>query len=377
MSARQPFTPFRPVSRAASAQQASNISTDTRADPSFGDNALCPPPPPGQSVGKDTSQAPQMMHTESTNQHFNLSGLMPSTDKTLQALRLRKAKTADGFPQFPCVNQQTIQIATPSTTSPNFTPSATGHITVTTFGDHPRLPVSEHTLARSSYDSAASNDAYSARSPDVSEPYSRQNAFKTRMHSSRSLEKITETSEEDDSEEHTGHQERGFEFNSASEKNLSVEVDPRFQDFETTYFTQDYAVSDDISRGRALRRTSKKRPQQPDEDEDYGLIGVGKRFKSDEDQVCFLHLFRILPMVTQFSQHATPVMPMHRSNHLASTHRSQAVGTYHEESILHRIIGPDVDIRAEKKIEDYERARRRWVECSLEEWENGAQGEFK
>jgi len=353
MGARQPFTPFRPASRTA--QHDSNPDSDSKADLFCGDNVIS-----SQPSGKDSFQVLQTVQTESTNQPFNLSGLMPSRNKSLQALKLRKTKTIDGVPQSPAnprsINQQTIQITSPRSSSPNFASDTTGIITVTTFGDHSGLHPAENT-ARPSHDYTAPNDAYFTFKPDISESPPYPDSLGTRMHSSHSLDKIIEVPEE--YEEHTIHREHGFDFNSPYQHSgtiLTADPNQRFQNTVTTSFNPETEMPENVSGGHVLRRTSKKRAQQPDEEEDYGLTGVAKRFKGDEDH---------------FSRNSTP--GVHRNHNLARAHQSHAVDTLNEESILYRIVGQDVGIRADKKTEQYEAARRRWTECTLEEWTDGAQ----
>ena len=41
---------------------------------------------------------------------------------------------------------------------------------------------------------------------------------------------------------------------------------------------------------------------------------------------------------------------------------------------LHRLLGQDLDIYVEAHVEAYEQAKKKWSECSMDEWKVGADG---
>lgn len=45
-------------------------------------------------------------------------------------------------------------------------------------------------------------------------------------------------------------------------------------------------------------------------------------------------------------------------------------------STLLRIFGPSFHACEEKDLEEFEEAKKKWTECSIDEWKAGAEGEF-
>ena len=48
-----------------------------------------------------------------------------------------------------------------------------------------------------------------------------------------------------------------------------------------------------------------------------------------------------------------------------------------DNQALCSLLGPDLERYFSGHIDDYEAAKRRWTSCSIEEWQTGANGQFK
>ena len=78
--------------------------------------------------------------------------------------------------------------------------------------------------------------------------------------------------------------------------------------------------------------------------------------------------------------HPTPAsqLPSRNSSAVPSTpvrgHARGSNGVLATNSVLHRILGPTLERHANKDLETYLNAKRKWSECTMEEWKAGADG---
>jgi hypothetical protein len=264
MSARQAFVP---TGRAAPSLNA----PDNYADKSPGDTDPAPPLAQPQTFKKDLMQKSQ---TEPLAKSLNISGLIPK-NKTVQALKVRHSKTTEGRPQTPANawtgNTHSPQIAAPK---PGHTSTATGLFTVATFG-------TEKTFPRTSPEPMQSNDiygipGYDQTPPPLLPPVSHSSLNKHRM--SHQLEKITEALEEyeegEASEYGSLHASR---HTSGQRRNQRIQSLPQVPN----------GSQEGTFEGHILRRTSKKRSNDADEETDYGY--AIKKFRAEEEPVRRLH----------------------------------------------------------------------------------------
>ena len=61
---------------------------------------------------------------------------------------------------------------------------------------------------------------------------------------------------------------------------------------------------------------------------------------------------------------------------LPALESSKAARNTGSKQTLYRLLGQDLDACAETHANAYEQARKRWIECSMEEWTKGADGTF-
>ncbi|KAI0792918.1 hypothetical protein C8Q75DRAFT_751922 [Abortiporus biennis] len=125
----------------------------------------------------------------------------------------------------------------------------------------------------------------------------------------------------------------------------------------------------DVSR-QGLRRISKRVRRMEDEgseDSEYGV--VTKRYKADETgQIDYMQPYP--PQSTP-----GPTVPLRNSSVVPSTpvrNHQTADSSAPSNSILHRILGPSLERHADKDLEAYMNAKKKWSECTIEEWKAGA-----
>lgn len=70
-------------------------------------------------------------------------------------------------------------------------------------------------------------------------------------------------------------------------------------------------------------------------------------------------------------------MPAHFSEFEASSYRPQPSAAAPGEDALRRLFGQDFDKFVDEHVDAYNEAKKRWSECSIEEWQAGANGESR
>lgn len=261
MSTRQAFVP---IGRTNS----SSNNSDDNTNKSPGNNNLAPPSGQPQTFKKDPVQKSQ---TDPPAKTLNISGLIPK-NKTVQALKARHSKTIEGRPQSPSNTwnanaQLQLQIASPK---PAHTSTATGIFTVATYEP-------EKKFSHTSPEPVRTTDSYGipgfARTPPpLLLPVSHSSLKQHRA--SRQLEKVNEVLEEyeegDVSDHDSLHASRHMDDQRRNQRVQSLPQVPN--DSQESPFE-----------GRMLRRTSKKRPNEIDEETDYGY--AIKKFRSEAEPV--------------------------------------------------------------------------------------------
>ncbi len=74
----------------------------------------------------------------------------------------------------------------------------------------------------------------------------------------------------------------------------------------------------------------------------------------------------------EFERTATPA----QSAPVLPPPATRKVGGDEHKQALYRLLGQDLDICVEAHADAYEQARKKWSECSIEEWTQGADGAF-
>ncbi|KAI0686550.1 hypothetical protein C8Q76DRAFT_761452 [Earliella scabrosa] len=125
---------------------------------------------------------------------------------------------------------------------------------------------------------------------------------------------------------------------------------------------------------QGLRRTMKRVERAVEEDGEYEY-GIGaKRYKMSNHQDEY---------AMPFSGRATPARYSAGSEFARATPPAQPVPVIHQDSqkvngdtdskqALYKLLGQDLDIYVEAHADAYEQARKKWAECSVEEWTRGA-----
>ncbi|KAI1790023.1 hypothetical protein LXA43DRAFT_1017965 [Ganoderma leucocontextum] len=119
--------------------------------------------------------------------------------------------------------------------------------------------------------------------------------------------------------------------------------------------------------GQSLHRPMKRSEPPLEDGEEYGYGNDPKRYKLGlrEDEYPPAYSGRSTPR--HFPGPALDHMP------LVSPHGPpKAVGNGVPKQALYQLLGQDLDIWVEAHADAYEQARKKWSECSLDEWTNGA-----
>lgn len=404
MSARTPFIPQRPASRAHANQPGINTeSISQQANDTFRPTVLLPVSAPSGEKHDSQSLVHQVIASDAEN-----SGLKSKINKPLNISSFVKNNTsqqgnhppgrsrksfedAGARSRSPKPNQQALRMAAPRPSSPFF-PNSSGLVSMNGF-KAPSLPVPSKLQTLTSADDLSSNKAHipiSAVPPPSDMPHGRgltqdddaemlvypaafhpsamQHRVRTASHPS--LEKITE---EDEMERPR----------TSSGRRKSVPSD--FDELEGDGPTGNTAF---VERGdgygeQGLRRSAKRvHCVEEDEDIDYG--GNAKRYKGDR-----------LPQEPppSYSRHSTPAshyLPTSQGahdddhdyrrteSHYEDTFPSQAQagvdGLAQPAHAFRKLLGQDLNLYMDAHLNAYDEAKKKWSECSIDEWRAGADG---
>ncbi|KAI0687797.1 hypothetical protein C8T65DRAFT_529433, partial [Cerioporus squamosus] len=136
------------------------------------------------------------------------------------------------------------------------------------------------------------------------------------------------------------------------------------EDFEDS----GHAESPHFTQG--MRRVS-KRPDRAVEEDEYEYGTGAKRYKMAPPQDEYAMPFggRATPArYPEFERTATPA----QNAPLLPPQSARKVGGDDSKQALYRLLGQDLDICVEAHADAYEQARKKWSECSIEEWTQGA-----
>ncbi|RDX42289.1 hypothetical protein OH76DRAFT_135455 [Lentinus brumalis] len=390
MSARAPFVP-RPASRidAATDQPPASRSPPPAGYESFRPTGLLSPDahiPSGDSShnvldGSDGSSA----HPSSAGfKPLNLSGLGKAKNGPQGPLSSRTSKPRSSHDSSvrspkPFSSVQHKHLAAPRPSSPFF-PNA-GLNSMNVF----RAPAPPQMLHPSGSDEMSSNKAHTVNSSEDSarrmadmpgRPPSAQasDTFRfmdpslvsghraPRSSSHPSLASIHEVEEEHETNSPHKVQQMGPPMDPHSQGSYSGDYVEDFEDSghaESPHFTQ------------GMRRVSKRPERAPEEDEyEYGT--GAKRYKmAPQDEYAMSFGGRTTPVRYsggEFERTATPA----QSAPVLPPPATRKVGGDEHKQALYRLLGQDLDICVEAHADAYEQARKKWSECSIEEWTQGA-----
>ncbi|TBU52076.1 hypothetical protein BD310DRAFT_941044 [Dichomitus squalens] len=127
-------------------------------------------------------------------------------------------------------------------------------------------------------------------------------------------------------------------------------------------------------RSPSLRRPMKRTEPALETGEEHEYGTAAKRYKSaiDEDEYTSIYSGRTTPAahhgpgLDRPATRAPGVVP------LQDSFGAQRDG--HSKQALYRLLGQDLDICIEAHADAYEQARKKWSECSIDEWTKGADG---
>ncbi|PCH37595.1 hypothetical protein WOLCODRAFT_167619 [Wolfiporia cocos MD-104 SS10] len=412
MSARAPFVPQKsaPASHSNKPESSSTVTHDP-----FRPNGLLPAS--GAQVHASSLGDTQQKLSKSVtgelesgpmgiNKPLNLSSFakkpaqqpggqnIPS--RTRKSLEDASSRARSPKPFVPSSSQQALRTA--ARPSSPFFPTASGYVSINGFRA-PTLPIpsklqsagSAHALAHSEEElnvnrahipttQADSRDPVNAgatqqgpsQAPQghdyrYSSPYNITNFnSRTRTASQPSLERINEAAEEDD-------------VNAINEGQLHP---GRFEDSGSQVHSMgpEYDNEGEDQIGQTLRRTS-KRIHQVDEDDELDHGTETKRYKADNVMNGYGATYS-----RQASEgiHASPLRDNEENlaqgqamDHSCRTNsvyelEAQARAGDERDDALHKLFGVDLDAYLEAHVEAYEEAKKKWTECSMDEWKAGA-----
>ncbi|KAI0824479.1 hypothetical protein BC628DRAFT_1377831 [Trametes gibbosa] len=143
----------------------------------------------------------------------------------------------------------------------------------------------------------------------------------------------------------------------------------------------DYPVSsaDPLQEESHGLRRSGKRPERAPEDEDEYEYGTGaKRYKPQNEHLAMYNgrstpALHYAPFSSRAATPAHGVPLLAPPVHFPPEPAKGAVEAASEgRQALYRLLGQDLDIFVEGHADAYEQARKKWAECSVDEWTNGA-----
>ncbi|KAI0364381.1 hypothetical protein BV20DRAFT_917313, partial [Pilatotrama ljubarskyi] len=401
MSARAPFVPQRPASRATESKSdaAQPKSPPPAYEPFRPTGLLDPPPPEHRSPEAAAQDPPSTISSGSDNaasrgfaakfRPLNLSGLRKKTDAQAPlnsgSANARQSVDGSGPPARspkPFSSAQPARLGNPYFQNP-------GSLSMNTF-KAPAAPAQTSGLA----EDLSSNRAHIVSSTEGSHfgtysdardkvppgPGADQFRFshaldasfssqRSRTASQPSLASIHEVAEEEEGDAHT--------------RTLGPPAAGLYGDYAGGYSESSAFVGSAQDDGRfhqGLRRTT-KRPERADDDgEEYAYGAGAKRYKAAADEAEFTAPYngRATPApytACPFDRAVTSARNDIQPAPLPQTHGELLCGVSNEKEgrqALYRLLGQDLDVFVEAHADSYEESRKKWVECSVEEWTKGA-----
>ncbi|OJT11760.1 hypothetical protein TRAPUB_11695 [Trametes pubescens] len=392
MSARAPFVPQRPASRTAEPKAATAPAKSPPADghEHFRPNGLLDPPT--GPVGDSRAHSEHLL-TASNNQDptsaqvfaakfrpLNVSGLGKKKGDTTSSGKSRQSVDNSTPGAKPFSPAQQARLGNPRPSSPFFQSSGAPSMDVfkapaapaQTSGQNDEFSANKAHIATSAKPPPFDTHLEMQDKP-MSAPPSEQFRFshgldasyhslRSRTASQPSLASIHEVAEE---EEH------------ASPRKM-----PSANGYgEYTSYADDSGFSDgdDGPYQQGLRRSA-KRLDRTDEDEDEFEYGTGaKRYKTaPQNDLSGAYNGRGTPARYPGADFDRAVTPAHGAPLLAPPPHFQPeppksmVDQSEGRQALYRLLGQDLDIFVEGHADAYEQARKKWADCSVEEWSKGA-----
>ncbi|EIW53767.1 uncharacterized protein TRAVEDRAFT_60994 [Trametes versicolor FP-101664 SS1] len=392
MSARAPFVPQRPASRTAEPKAA---AVPVKSPPAgghehFRPNGLLDPPtgPPGDARNHSENPLASSGNSDlSSAQVFaanfrplNVSGLGKKKSDTTSSGKSRQSvdNSAPGLKAFAPAQQ--ARLGNPRPPSPFF--QSSGPPAMNTF-KAPAAPA-QTSGQNDEFSANKAHTATSAKPPafdthlemqgkPMSGPPPDQFRFshgldasyhslRSRTASQPSLASIHEVAEE---EEHT-----------SSRKVPSVNG---YSEYAGYADDSGFSDGDDGHYQQGLRRSA-KRPDRTDEDEDEYEYGTGaKRYKTaPQNDPSGTYNGRGTPARYPGGDFDRAVTPAHGVPLLAPPAHFQPeppksmIDQSDGRQALYRLLGQDLETFVEGHADAYEQARRKWADCSVEEWSKGA-----
>ncbi|KAF7792231.1 hypothetical protein EIP86_003266 [Pleurotus ostreatoroseus] len=410
MSARQPFVPQqRPASR-----QANGSNPDAKAkldDVTFKPNGLL------DSVqGNHEQQVPGNPHQRGgsniaslVNKPLNLAGFAKTKKPHNVALPFGNKSFDEDASRARSPNprsaHQSMRIAMPSP----FFPSTAGFVPVSAFRKA-ALPTSAPTLpSTSSTDGFGSNQAHIPAKPpglDLSDSAHTSNLpqpgppshSRIRSSSRPSLEKIHEVAEEEENmQQYTNNNTQAGHHDSIDMYHSSSSPIPEQQ--HPIQMDVPYSNNAGFDRGEpmkpGLRRVQKRflRTDEVEESSEYGHQTKKSRAGVEDDQQNAYYASEP-PVLSQYNPtsqetayddnpfqmqqaHAPFVeqaqrVPGRDASVYEAPASTSAGDISREEHALRRLLGQDLDAYVDTHTEAYEQARKKWTECTVDEWKAGA-----
>ncbi|KAI0926632.1 hypothetical protein AcV7_005523 [Taiwanofungus camphoratus] len=420
MSARTPFVPQRPASARPTSNQSEPdsvpVAISQPPDP-FRSNGLLLGPREGlllessdtansvndqanpQQKSPSSTEAYTMIIMNSNNKPLNLSGLtkkkhppQQSTDAPEKSRKvLEEAATRARSPNPFQPNQQALRIMTPCPSSPFF-PNTSSLVSTNAFRK-PAPLISSKLQSAVSADDLSSNSLHTSsltpasavvphtvtqsheRAPLPSPTYDTARLTSPRLAVSHSsLEEIHEVTEEGESSGACAI------FDGRTHRNDNHGQCGTVSDYaeEQTQFITSTGYEEREQRN--LRRLT-KRIQRPDEDEEKAEYGSeAKRYKGDQNDFSAIYSRQITPaMHFPLQGQAGRVDKCHSMPLYGYTSGAQALYADRPEQQLddsghavHKLLGQELDVYVEAHVEAYDQAKRKWANCSMEEWNDGA-----
>ncbi|KAI0799984.1 hypothetical protein C8Q74DRAFT_383428 [Fomes fomentarius] len=370
MSARAPFVPRAP----SRVDSNSDKAPGSPASPyeAFRPNSLLVPET-HTSAGEKCSDVPNASDDSGAHsaaaafKPLNLSGLSKARNASQGHLGLRSSSkprppvdSAVRAPK-PFASAQHNHLADPRPSSPFFPNN--GMVSMSAFRAPPPPPQS-HPLPTGADDLSA-NKAHIPSSfgdPGLGDRNSVAPGHRSRTASHPSLASIYEVDEED---EHGSPRKMGPPINNP-QGSFSGDYQDDFSGAEHT--TDNYV--------QGLRRAKRAERTVEDEDEyEYGTAAKRYKMTAHQDEYAMPFASRaatparyLAPAGREFERTVTPA----QSLPIVAQDNRKTKGDMDSKQALYTLLGQDLDICVEAHADSYEQARKKWSECSQEEWTRGA-----
>ncbi|KAI0342547.1 hypothetical protein BDW22DRAFT_1484753 [Trametopsis cervina] len=369
MSARQPFMP--------------QLKQDTSANDSSSDSLKADTSMSSDGDGNRTSSTSLSLHSMNSddtsissgiNKPLNISSLMknkPHTSANASSLKTRASIETEAKRPFspstkpfhPAINPRGARIAAPSP----FFPSTASFQSISAFRT-PRIPSPTKLHSAASVEDLNMNQPHTSDSVPLPVPHSEEHSYNIQRGSPYERSRSAASGKDqpgDRQRERSG----GLEDFNPGENGLGAH-------YRAPFLNPDRADHEQDRYTKMPPRRVLKRVERVDDKDNNGDYGNPKRYKLDDDDdvpsACDSHgnLLTSYPFSPQRSP--SPAVSHAGSLYASSGQPPAPIPDVRKNHAIARLLGQDLDSYVSTHQDIYEDAKKKWTECTIEEWKTGA-----